>query len=231
MRPPPPPRPPSRRTMAGRSFSGSAPSEPVQNVTPFAGLSTRATNRSKSEPLQMIRGRPKIGHGGSSGWIAIRTPPLPARAAELDVFVDGNALDHGERESGALDLSLEPLEPLAGPRRAHRHVVQGAHHARDARDVPDVRQRDRVVSPEPAKRHAHVRTSCSTSWVDARLQSPGTPSFNAPAAAPNSTASGPGRPRSSAATRPAAKLSPPPTRSTTRTSWCRLSLVEPVVAS
>jgi len=27
--------------MAGRSFSGLAPREPVQNVTPFAGLSSR----------------------------------------------------------------------------------------------------------------------------------------------------------------------------------------------
>src|SRR2546427_7507484 len=52
-------RPLNRRTMAGRSFSGLAPSEPVQNVTPFAGLSTSATRRSRARALVMIRGSPR----------------------------------------------------------------------------------------------------------------------------------------------------------------------------
>src|SRR2546430_3736149 len=53
-----------------RSLAGSAPSDPVQKVTPFTGLSTSATSRSRAAAFVMIRGNPKIGHGGSSGWIA-----------------------------------------------------------------------------------------------------------------------------------------------------------------
>ena len=75
------PRAPMRRVMAGRSLFGSAPSEPVQSVTPLAGLSTRSISRSNASPLVMIRGSPKIDQGGSSGWIAMRTPARSASGA------------------------------------------------------------------------------------------------------------------------------------------------------
>jgi hypothetical protein len=57
---------------------GLAPREPVQKVTPFDGLSTRSISRSNAAPLVMIRGSPKIDQGGSSGWIAMRTPARSA---------------------------------------------------------------------------------------------------------------------------------------------------------
>ncbi len=63
---------------------------------------------------------------------------VAAGAAELDVFVYRNALDHGEREAHRIDLRFEALQSLATPDGAHRHVVQRAHDPGDARDVPDV---------------------------------------------------------------------------------------------
>lgn len=55
-----------------------APSDPVQNVMPFARESTSEQTRSSAAPSVMIRGSPKMGHGGSSGWMARRTPAASA---------------------------------------------------------------------------------------------------------------------------------------------------------
>ena len=54
-RPPPHggPRAPRARIMVGRSLSGAAPSEPVQNVTPFAGWSTIRVRRSSSTQAEV----------------------------------------------------------------------------------------------------------------------------------------------------------------------------------
>src|SRR4030095_7409894 len=51
------PRAPRARAIAGRSFAGSAPNDPVQNVTPFAGRSTSIVTRSSAAPLVTLRGR------------------------------------------------------------------------------------------------------------------------------------------------------------------------------
>jgi hypothetical protein len=76
-------------------------------------------------------------------------------AAELDVLVHRDALDDRQPQPRGVDRARQPLQLLARPGRAHRHVVERAHHAAHARDLPHVRERDRVVGPEPAEGHLH----------------------------------------------------------------------------
>src|SRR5207247_10744314 len=85
-----------------------------------------------------------------------------------------------------------------------------SHDALHAGNLADVRQRDRVRWAEPAEGHVHraVFTRRLTSGVVDRQKSPAWPSFSAPAAAANSTASCGDCSASSAAIRPAVKLSP-----------------------
>src|SRR5881394_590295 len=161
----------------------------------------------------------------------VRDQPVTRGAAELDVLVNGDALDDRELETRRVDLAAQPLEPFARPRGTDGNIVQGADHALDAGDLPDMRERDRIAGPEPTKRHVHWCTSRCTSSAVARPKSPGTASFRAPAATANSNAAAGAWWSSSAAIRPAAKLSPPPTRSTTRTTWRRLRASVRVAAS
>ena len=58
--------------MSGISFSGLLPKDPVQRVTPLNGASTAFISFKRCSLSVMIRERPKTGHAGSSGWIAIR---------------------------------------------------------------------------------------------------------------------------------------------------------------
>src|SRR5216110_2191533 len=175
-------------------------------------------------------GNPELAHRPHA-LAVVRDEPVSGRSAQLDVLVYRNAFDDGEREPGRIDIPAQPLEPLAWPGRANRNVVQGADHALDAGDLPDMRERYRVGGTEPTKRHVHWCTRRWTSSAVARPKSPATESFRAPAATPNSNASAGACLPSRAAINPAAKLSPPPTRSTTRTTCRRLCASEPVVAS
>ncbi len=68
-----------RRAIAGRSLAGSAPSEPVQKVTPFAGLSTRS-----HEPLERRAARDD--------------PRQPEDRPRRIVRVDGHAHPHRLRD-------------------------------------------------------------------------------------------------------------------------------------
>jgi hypothetical protein len=74
------PRPPISRAIAGRSFAGRAPDEPVQRVTPLDGLSTSETSRRSAAAAVMIRGGQNTDQGRSSGWMPIRTPAAFATA-------------------------------------------------------------------------------------------------------------------------------------------------------
>src|SRR6266516_3479844 len=175
-------------------------------------------------------GTPELTHRPHTLAI-VRDEPVTRGTAELDVLVHGDALDHCEREPGRIDIPAQPLELLARPGRADGNVVQRADHAPDTGDLPDMRQRDGIAGTEPAERHVHWCTSRWTSSAVARPKSPGTASFRAPAAtAKSSAAAGVCAPRS-AAIRPAAKLSPPPTRSTTRITCRRLRASARVAAS
>src|SRR5437867_694067 len=162
---------------------------------------------------------------GANALAVVRDQAVARRPSELDVFVDRNALDDRELEPCVRDVLLQAREPVLRPALADRHVVQRAHDALDAGNLADMRQRDRVRLPEPAEGHVHrtVSTRRFTSGVVDRPKSPAWPSFRAPAAAANSTASCGDRSASRAAIRPAVKLSPPPTRSTTCTTclWAR----------
>src|SRR5699024_7793473 len=51
----------------GRSLSGSAPNEPVQNVSPLFGLLTFRRMYETFSLFVTTRGSPNIDHGGSSG--------------------------------------------------------------------------------------------------------------------------------------------------------------------
>ena len=70
--------PPNLRTSDGMSLQRSAPSDPEHSVMQFAGESTMPMSRCRSSWFLTIRGRPKIGRGGSSGCIAILTPTSSA---------------------------------------------------------------------------------------------------------------------------------------------------------
>src|SRR5207253_2579355 len=141
----------------------------------------------------------ELAHARDAGAVAVDEPIAPG-AAQLDVFVHGDALDDAQAESGVLDLSLERAEARPAPGVPHGHVVQRTHHARDAGDLSDVRERDRVGGAEPAEARDHGRRSASTSRTLARLKSPATVSFNALAATANSRASAGGSPPTRRAT-------------------------------
>ena len=64
--------------MESTSLDAPAPSEPVHNVMPFAGDSMAPTTKARSSAFETTRGRPISGRGGSSGWIAMRTPTSSA---------------------------------------------------------------------------------------------------------------------------------------------------------
>src|SRR5262249_17295828 len=55
--------------------------------------------------------------------------------SELDVFVNGNAFNDGERDASRFSLLGEALERRAGPHIADGRVVNGAHDTDDARDL------------------------------------------------------------------------------------------------
>ena len=57
---------------------GTAPSEPVQSVMPFARDGTASRMKARSSAFETMRGRPMSGRGGSSGWIAMRIPTSSA---------------------------------------------------------------------------------------------------------------------------------------------------------
>ena len=62
------------RTMAATSLLLAQPRLPVHRHRQLAGESTSLRNRSRLASQVMMRGRPKMGYGGSSGWMAIFTP-------------------------------------------------------------------------------------------------------------------------------------------------------------
>src|SRR5882762_10656808 len=175
-------------------------------------------------------GNAELAHTRDAGAVIVDAPIAPG-APQLDVLVHRDALDHGKAKPGILDLSLERAEARAAPGVAHRHVVQRGHDARDSGDLSNMGERDRISGAEPAKARDHVRSSSSTSRTLARLKSPGTVSFSALAATANSRAPAGASPPSNRAMSAAAKLSPPPTRSTTYTQCRRLCANERVSAS
>ena len=76
---------------------------------------------------------------------------VAARLAELDVLVDGHRFDDFELQAGALDRRLQRIDLVHGPDFAHRFVVNGGHDMRDARDLADVVQRDRIGLAVPTE--------------------------------------------------------------------------------
>ena len=96
----------------------------------------------------------QLAHGADA--LAVLVEQAIARGTpELDVLVHRDALDDGELHSVAIDHLAEAFELGLRPRVADRHVVQRGDDAGDAGDLSDVRQRDRVVGPEPAEGHVH----------------------------------------------------------------------------
>ena len=50
----------------------------MQKVIPLASDSQAPTMKARSSALLTIRGRPKVGRGGSSGWMHMRMPTSSA---------------------------------------------------------------------------------------------------------------------------------------------------------
>ena len=69
---------PQRVIIPAKSLRADTPNEPVHRHKPLDGLGTASTNFSKSSSVLMIRGKPRIGCGGSSGWITNFTPTSSA---------------------------------------------------------------------------------------------------------------------------------------------------------
>src|SRR6185369_6608297 len=76
-------------------------------------------------------------------------------AAELDVLVHGDAFDDSKPQTRGADILLQRRDGRLAPGRSHRHIIERAHDITHSRDLPDVLERDRVISAEPAKRHPH----------------------------------------------------------------------------
>src|SRR5688500_20396153 len=67
-------RSPNLFTMPGRSLSDLTPKEPVQKHGPFSAPLYALNNCTASDSVLSTLGRPKMGNGGSSGWIVSLTP-------------------------------------------------------------------------------------------------------------------------------------------------------------
>src|SRR2546430_64402 len=101
-------RAPMRRTIAGRSLSGRAPSEPVQNVTPLAGLDV-APQRWHARPANVAAA---VAVGGQQG--------VGGGQSELHAFVRRTHLRDGELEPGLLHVVLQRREAALRPRVTDR---------------------------------------------------------------------------------------------------------------
>src|SRR3954470_951905 len=81
--------------------------------------------------------------------------PIARRPPELDVLVNGNALDDRERESRVVHARREPLNVVARPRFADGHVVECADDSAHAWNLADVRERNGIVGAEPTEGEEH----------------------------------------------------------------------------
>src|SRR6266446_9120249 len=73
-------------------------------------------------------------------------------AADLDVLVDGNALDDRQRHAVLLDIFAQRRDAIQRPRLSHRNVEERTNDAAHSWYLSDVRERNRVARSEPAKR-------------------------------------------------------------------------------
>ena len=72
------------------------------------------------------------------------------RTTELDVLVNGNALDDGGEAPG-LSISSASRGVVSRPGVADGDVVQRSDDSRDAWNLPNVLERDRIVGPNQRK--------------------------------------------------------------------------------
>ena len=70
-----------------------------------------------------------------------------------------NALDHRQIESRVSHLIDELRQTLERPHVADRDIVERAHDAGDAGNLPHVGEWDRIGRTKPAKRHFHCDTT------------------------------------------------------------------------
>ena len=91
----------------------------------------------------------------ADGLRVIFDQPVPGRFAEFDVFVYGHRFDHFHRKIRAVAQFFQPFDFGKFPDFSHRNVVNGGHHARHVRDLPDVFQRDRIFFSVPTESHFH----------------------------------------------------------------------------
>ena len=82
---------------------------------------------------------------------------VPRRQAQLDILMDIDAFDCFQPQAGGFDFRFQGQEFIHRPDFADRHVEQSADDSLDARDLPDVLQRERfILLPVPAKGHFHT---------------------------------------------------------------------------